>query len=56
MLVVGDPGQFDVLVGGQVIATRGGSLLARLFGGGWPDPARVVEILKARSLGSASVK
>jgi len=38
-----------VLLGDQVIATRGGSVLARLFGGGWPDPARVVETLRARA-------
>lgn len=50
MLEVGRPGQFDVLVGDQVIATRGASLLARLFGGGWPDPARVVAALRARSV------
>jgi hypothetical protein len=48
--VVGDPGQFDVLLDDRVIATRGGSFLARLFGGGWPDPARVVELLKNRSV------
>ena len=48
-LEVGNPGQFDVLVDGQVIATRGGGVLARLFGGGWPEPARVVEALRAQS-------
>ena len=48
-LEVGNPGQFDVLADGQVIATRGGGVLARLFGGGWPEPARVVEALRARS-------
>jgi hypothetical protein len=40
-----------VLVDEVVIATRGGSVLARLFGGGWPDPARVVETLKTRVVG-----
>jgi hypothetical protein len=40
-----------VFVGDQVIATRGGSLLARFFGGGWPDAAGVVATLKARAVG-----
>jgi len=50
-LEVGDPGQFDVLVGDRVIATRGGGVLAKLFGGGWPEPVRVVEALRAQSAG-----
>jgi hypothetical protein len=42
-----------VLVDGERIATRGGSFLARLFGGGWPDPSQVIEALRSR-LGSGS--
>ena len=38
----GRPGQFDVVVDGEVIASRGGNLLQRVFGGGWPDPEDVV--------------
>jgi hypothetical protein len=42
-----------VLVDGQVVASRGGSFLARLFGGGWPDPAVVVEVVRARGAARA---
>jgi hypothetical protein len=48
MLEVGSPGQFDVLVDGQVVATRSSSFLAKLFGGGWPDPRNVVDAIRAR--------
>ena len=40
--------QFDVLVGGDVVATRSGGLLTRLLGGGWPDPSEVVMAVAAR--------
>ena len=50
MLEVGNPGQFDVLVDGHVIASRGGGFFERFLGGGWPDPARVVERLRARTV------
>lgn len=40
--------QFDVVVGEDVVATRGGSLLKRLLGGGWPDPDEVVAAVRAR--------
>ena len=43
----GKPGQFDVVVDGKVIASRGGSMMKRLLGGGWPDPDEVVEKLEA---------
>lgn len=41
MLQVGYPGQFDVLVDGEVVASRAGGFFARFFGGGWPDPTAV---------------
>ena len=41
----GKPGQFDVVVDGKVIASRGGSMLKKLLGGGWPDPEDVVAII-----------
>lgn len=40
--MAGKPSQFDVVVDGNVIASRGGTLLKRLLGGGWPDPAAVI--------------
>ena len=43
----GKPGQFDVVVDGKVIASRGGSMLKKLLGGGWPDPEEVVEKIDA---------
>ena len=43
-------GQFDVVVDGQVIASRGGNPFTRiLFGAGFPDPAAVVDQLERRS-------
>ena len=42
-------GQFDVLVDGTTIASRGGNPISRiLFGGGYPDFADVVEELARR--------
>ena len=41
----GKPGQFDVVVDGKVIASRGGSMLKKLLGGGWPDPEEVVAMI-----------
>ncbi len=31
-----------MVVDGTVVACRGGNLLTRLVGGGWPDPEAVV--------------
>ena len=46
-------GQFDVVVDDEVIAGRGGNMLQRALGGGWPDPEEVVakleELQRARS-------
>ena len=35
-----------MLVDGEVIATRGGGFFARFFGGGWPDPNAVAQLVK----------
>jgi hypothetical protein len=43
-----------VLVDGEVVATRGGSMLARFFGGGWPQAGAVVEAIRSRQ--GAAVK
>jgi hypothetical protein len=53
VLEVGRPGQFDILVDGEIVATRSSSILARLFGGGWPDPRRVVDAIRARTAAGA---
>jgi len=42
---VGKSGQFDVIVDGETIASRGGNMLTRLFGAGWPDPEDVLPTL-----------
>jgi hypothetical protein len=48
-LAVGALGQFDVLVDGEVIASRAkGFLVRHLLGGGWPDPEDVVEAVQER--------
>ena len=44
----GTTGQFDVLIGDELVATRGGNWLTRRFGAGYPDPERVVDLLKGR--------
>lgn len=43
-----------MLADGELIASKGGGLLASLFGGGWPDPHEVVATLHRRSLGSGA--
>jgi len=37
-----------VLIDGTLVASRGGGFLARLFGGGWPDPDAVAEAIRSR--------
>ncbi|MBL8732319.1 MAG: Rdx family protein [Planctomycetes bacterium] len=41
-------GQFDVVVDGETIASRGGNVFQRILGGGWPDPEAVVRALEER--------
>lgn len=51
---VGSPGQFDVFLGDEVVASKGqAGFLAKLLGGGFPDESAVVEILRQRLPGSA---
>ena len=45
---VGKSGQFDVIVDGETIASRGGNMLTRLFDAGWPDPEDVLAAAKQR--------
>ena len=42
----GKTGQFDVIVNGKRIATRGGNLFTRSFGAGYPDLNDVVDELE----------
>jgi len=44
--VPGATGQFDVVVDGKTIATRGGNWLTRSFGAGYPELDSLVEQLK----------
>ncbi|HTU34093.1 MAG TPA: hypothetical protein VMF66_09855 [Candidatus Acidoferrum sp.] len=44
----GEHGQFDVLVNGEKVASRGGNWLTRRFGAGYPDLEALVEKLRAR--------
>jgi hypothetical protein len=37
-----------VQLDGQTIATRGGGVLAKFFGGGWPTASDVVAAVRAR--------
>jgi hypothetical protein len=47
-LQVGRTGQFDVLIDGEVVASREKGFLTRLLGGGWPDPRSVVDAVRDR--------
>jgi hypothetical protein len=42
----GKTGQFDVIADGRRIAERGGNVLTRRFGAGYPDPNGVIELLE----------
>lgn len=44
----GRTGQFDVVVDGEVVATRGGNFLTRSLGMGYPDLEAVVADLEKR--------
>jgi hypothetical protein len=46
--VAGAIGQFDVLVDGEKIATRGGNWLTRSFGAGYPDLDSIVDEIAKR--------
>ena len=46
-LIGGEPGQFDVVVDGVVVATRSKKFWDRLLGGGWPEPSEVVAQLRS---------
>ena len=48
MVKAGSLGQFDVVVDGEVIARRKPGLLARLLGGGWPEPEAVIAAIEQR--------
>jgi hypothetical protein len=43
----GKTGQFDVLVDGETIVTRGGNWFTRKLGAGYPDFQGVIERLSA---------
>ena len=50
--MVGGSGQFDVLVNGELVASKQkAGLIAKLFGGGggWPDEATVVDEIRKRA-------
>lgn len=49
MLETGDRGQYEVFVDGETVAKRGGNLLTRLFGGGWPVPEDVLAEIEKRA-------
>jgi hypothetical protein len=52
----GKLGQFDVVVDGEVIASRGGNMLKRVLGGGWPDPEEVIQKIEALQQARAKSK
>ena len=47
-LIEGKTGQFDVIVDGEVIASRDGGFFNKLFRKGWPAPEDVVHVLEQR--------
>ncbi len=54
-MVAGRRGQFDVLVGGRVVATRKGGLIAKFTKRPWPDPDQVVAAVREAARRSAPV-
>lgn len=46
MRTPGGKGQFDVLVDGEAVASRGGNWLTRQFGAGYPDLEEVVSVIE----------
>jgi len=42
----GAAGQFEVLADGTTVAKKGGGWMAKLVGGGFPDPADVLARLR----------
>ena len=47
-LKAGGPGQLDVVVDGETVATREKGFWKRLLGGGFPEPGAVVAALRQR--------
>ena len=47
-LIEGKTGQFDVIVDGEVIASRDGGFFNKLFRKGWPAAEDVVHALEQR--------
>jgi len=52
--VPGATGQFDVVVDGKTIATRGGNWLTRSFGAGYPELDAIVAQIKKQSVTDAT--
>ena len=44
----GKAGDFEVIADGETIAKRGGNLLTRSFGAGYPDLGTVMQRLEAK--------
>ncbi|MEE8368144.1 MAG: hypothetical protein V3S30_07480 [Thermoanaerobaculia bacterium] len=47
-MIPGGNGQYDVVVDGEVIASRQPSVLKRLLGGGWPDNETILTDIQRR--------
>ena len=45
---MGKSGQYDIVVDGQVVASREGNMLTRLMGGGWPESGDVLAAIEKR--------
>lgn len=52
--VPGATGQFDVVVDGKTILTRGGNWLTRSFGAGYPELDSIIERIKRHSASDAA--
>jgi hypothetical protein len=44
----GNPGQFDVVVDGEVVAARKTGFLQLLLGGGWPQAGHVIAAIERK--------
>jgi hypothetical protein len=47
----GRNGQYDVIVDGELIATREQGFVKRLLGGGWPDNKEILSEIQRRHEG-----
>lgn len=46
----GTTGQFDIVINGKTVLQRGGNVITRMFGAGYPDFDQVLNIVKGHQI------